>query len=417
MDTMFMEQALRLAENGRGHVSPNPLVGAVIVRDGEIIGSGYHAEYGGPHAEANAIENTLANGHSLEGAVLYCSLEPCSFCSPHKHNPPCTRSIIEQGFSRVVIAIADPNPLVSGNGITALRDAGIETIVGVLAEEALNQNEAYILSMRLQRPYLHLKWAQTLDGFISTESGDSKWISSREAREEVHRIRKSCDAVLIGSGTAEADNPQLTIRLGGAASRASAGLHELHTDNENVKQPLRVILDSNADLRIDSRLVKDAHRIPTRVYCSTDADETRCRNLEKNVVTVRRIETDSSTGLSLEKIMDDLYADGIHSILVEGGALIHSAFLSAGLYDRLTVFTEPILLGSGRRPSSGIPAARTIASALRMTDQHYQAYGTTMSVSSLNPESAAHLRKILINTASSGGEKCEALMEAACSQA
>lgn len=417
MDTMFMEQALRLAENGRGHVSPNPLVGAVIVREGQIIGRGYHAAYGGPHAEANAIEDALSNGHSLQGSVLYCSLEPCSFCSPRKHNPPCTHSIIEHGFSRVIIAIADPNPLVSGNGIAQLKEAGIEVSLGVMAEDALRQNEAYILSMRLQRPYLHLKWAQTLDGFIATENGDSKWISSREAREEVHRIRKASDAVLIGIGTAEADNPRLTIRLGSAAHRASAGLHELHAINSKEKQPLRVVLDSSARLRLDSLLVKDANRIPTMVYCSTDADRGRCRALEEHGISVRQLEANSDKGLPLAKILDNLYTDGIRSILVEGGAGIHSSFLSAGLYDRLTVFTEPVLLGSGRRPSSGIPAARTIASAVRMTEQQYQAYGSTMSVSSLNPESAVHLRNILNNSASSGAITCKKYVEAACSPA
>ncbi len=289
MDDYFMEYALQLAEAGRGQVSPNPLVGAVLVRDGKIIGEGCHAGYGGPHAEQAAIENALQQGNDPRGSVLYCTLEPCSFTSPEKHNPPCTLAIRRHGISEVVIAIEDPNPQVSGSGIEQLQQAGISVRTGICAAAAVRQNEAYILARENKRPYIHLKWAQSLDGSMAAHSGDSKWISSASARIQAHTLRAASDAVLVGGGTAAYDDPQLTVRLPGDSNPT----------------PLRVAVSSQANIDVHSHLYTEAGRIPTRVYCSKAVSSAAIIRLETAGITAVQVDYASDSpaaGLDLQMI-------------------------------------------------------------------------------------------------------------------
>lgn len=381
MDTQYMERALQLAEAGRGYVAPNPLVGAVLVQNGQIIGEGYHSHYGGIHAEQAAIQDAQQRGNKIHSSTLYCTLEPCSFTAPDKHNPPCTDAILQHGITEVVLALVDPNPLVSGNGITRLRDAGVTVRSGVCATAAVRQNESYILPHVTNRPHIHLKWAQSLDGCMAAHTGDSKWISSLQARDKVHTLRASSDAILVGCGTAITDNPRLTAR----------------TKTEGTRQPLRVVVAAHANLPLQHHLIQHADTIPTRLYCLDTAPTRTVKDLAKAKVTVIPVAPDSENSqyVSMPHVFEDLYTNGIRSVLVEGGAGIHNTLLSQKLYDRISVHTEPILLGAGPRPSTGMPPANTVATAMRFSDPLYQQLGTTIEMSALNPVSAAHLHNLI----------------------
>ncbi|AFG37399.1 bifunctional diaminohydroxyphosphoribosylaminopyrimidine deaminase/5-amino-6-(5-phosphoribosylamino)uracil reductase RibD [Spirochaeta africana] len=376
-DRYYMEHALRLASAGAGHVTPNPLVGAVLVRNGQVIGEGWHARYGGPHAEQAAIDHALQQGNDPRGATLYCTLEPCSFTAPDKHNPPCTTAIRTHGIRTVVLAIVDPNPRVRGSGIAQLKQAGIEVRTGVCARKAVRQNEAYILSREQRRPYIVLKWAQSLDGCMATGSHDSKWISSPSAREEAHHLRGRLDAVMVGSGTAAHDDPQLTVR----------------TANNRYPQPLRVVVSRHGNLRKDSHLVTQADTIPTRLYCTGISPDQQSR-LTAAGIQVIPVEPDSESLPSLHQVMQHLYDDGIQSILVEGGARLHASLLRQGLYDRITAFTEPVFLGDGLRPTDNLHPA-TVAAAPRLLDSEFHRFGSTISISGLHPDAARLLHDLI----------------------
>lgn len=320
-DERFMRRALALARKGEGAVSPNPLVGAVIVRDGRIIGEGFHRCCGENHAEINAIRDAAEN---VAGATFYITLEPCSH---HGRTPPCVEALIAGCPGRVVIGAVDPNPLVSGRGIAALRRSGIETEVGVLDEACREINRVFFKFIRTGLPYVTLKFAQTLDGRIATETGDARWISSPPSLRFAHRLRAVHDAILVGSGTILADNPELTCRL------------------VRGRDPLRIVLDSGLRLSSDVKVFSDGKR--TIVASTGRAPADRRRDLEKKGIEVLEIGEDPEGRIDLGKLLFALGKRNITSLLVEGGAAVATTFLKENLVDRLLVILTPKIIGNG----------------------------------------------------------------------
>lgn len=322
----FMRRAIELAQYGTGSVSPNPRVGAVIVKDGKIIGEGWHKNFGGCHAEIEAIAN--CNEISLEGATLYVNLEPCS----HKgKTPPCANAIVSKKFGKVVIGMIDPNPLVCGKGIDIIKEAGIEVETGVLEDECRWINRAFIKFMEKQMPYIIMKAAQSIDGSIATFNGDSKWISCEESRRKVHSLRNEADAILVGSKTALKDNPRLTVR------------------SVFGRNPKRIILNTDLSLPLDIEVFKDEFRYNTIVCCSYKASTTRkAENLRIAGVKILPVETDKNNRLDIKVIFSELAQQfSITSVLVEGGAEIFSYLLVNDFYDELHIFQAPMIIGNG----------------------------------------------------------------------
>ena len=377
-DLELIRRTLRLAERGRGLVSPNPLVGSVVVRDGEVIGEGFHARHGERHAEVAAID---ACASDAAGATLYCNLEPCatSYGADDTHPTgkltlPCTDRIIRERLGRVVIATCDPNPHVAGEGVRQLRSAGVEVVVGPGVEEALRLNIAYFTNEVLRRPFVHLKIAQTLDGRIATRSGHSRWITDARAREQVHRLRAEHDAVLIGRGTAEADDPQLTDRRPATEGRT---------------QPWRIVLDTHARTSIDLRLFTD-DPVARTVACVSDAPiatdsqslDARVDLLKRSGATVLRVPAAAhgEVGVDLGGTLDALWRLGMRSILVEGGQAVYTSFVRQGLFDQLTAFIAPTLLGDGVG-AIGVLALERLADAPRLEQFSVTAVGDQIAVS------------------------------------
>ena len=327
-----MKRAFALARRGGGKTAPNPMVGAVLVKDGRIIGEGWHRRYGGGHAEAEAIQAVLASGLSPAGADLYCTLEPCCFNTPDKHQPPCTALIIKSRIKRVFIASLDPHPRVSGKGAALLKKAGIQVRAGLCSEMGEELNRAFFTFHRLGRPFVHLKMAQSLDGRIAAQDGGSRWISDVPARLMVHRLRAFYDAVLIGRGTAIADDPELTVRL------------------VKGRNPLRIILDSRLAIPETAKILRLPEPEKTIIIHTRRADIRKAEILRSRGVTL--IPADANS-LTLEKVLAILGKRGVHSVLVEGGAEIFSSFLQKKLWDRLSVFIAPIILGGGVSAFSG----------------------------------------------------------------
>jgi diaminohydroxyphosphoribosylaminopyrimidine deaminase/5-amino-6-(5-phosphoribosylamino)uracil reductase len=309
--SLFMQRALDLAERGKGAVRPNPLVGCVLVHEGKIIGEGYHEQYGGPHAEVNAIAS-VTDPKLLAAATAYVSLEPCSHWGK---TPPCANLLIEKGIKSVVVATLDPNPLVSGKGVKLLEEAGISVQVGLLEREARWQNRRFFCQQEKHRPYLILKWAQTQDGFIARENFDSKWISRSQSRQLVHQWRAEEQAILVGKNTALHDNPRLNVR------------------DWTGSDPIRVVLDSKLELPADLHLFDQ--QIPTLCY-----------NLLKSEK-LTNLEWVKLPQLSLEALLADLHTRQIQSVLIEGGSQTIHQFLAAGLWDEARVFTAPIQFERG----------------------------------------------------------------------
>jgi diaminohydroxyphosphoribosylaminopyrimidine deaminase / 5-amino-6-(5-phosphoribosylamino)uracil reductase len=346
-DHDHLARAIELAERGVGRVSPNPVVGAVIVRDGEVLGEGWHEEYGGPHAEVNAI-NACADA-DLSGATLYVSLEPCCH---HGRQPPCTDAIVEAGLGRVVVAGDDPSSKAAGRGLGILRDEGVDVDVagGELATRARLQNQAFRKHARTRRPLVVFKSAMSLDGKVATHGGDSKWISSEGSRAVSHRWRASMDAVAVGIGTALADDPQLTARID--------GVHH---------QPRRVVFDSTARLPLDSKLVAEAPEVPLIVVVSRAAPRGSTDALETAGAHVI-VATGQNEPARIASALDQLGAldPPVTSMLLEGGPHVAGSFMDAGEIDEVRLFVAPLLLGgrTARDPLEGEGVER-VADALR----------------------------------------------------
>ena len=316
-----MKRALQLARRGMGRVSPNPMVGAVIVRAGRIIAEGWHRKFGADHAEIDALKQ--ARG-SVRGATIYVTLEPC--CHWGK-TPPCVDTLIEQGIKRVVIGILDPNPLVDGKGAQLLRDRGIEVFVGVMEQAARMLNEVYFYYSQTGLPFITIKYAQSLDGRIATVQGNSRWISSEGSRRFIHRLRAQHDAVMIGRGTVLADDPLLTVRL------------------VKGKNPLRICLDSKLRIPLDAQVLRDEGKtlIVTTDEHGKDKIE-KIRMLGKEVL-VNQSGADGR--VELRSLMKKLTERGISSILVEGGSEVITSLLKEDLVNRMVVITAPLILGKG----------------------------------------------------------------------
>jgi len=312
-DIKYMERCLVLAENGIGHVSPNPMVGCVIVRDGRIIGEGYHIIYGGPHAEVNAIHAVKDKG-LLRTSTMYVSLEPCSHWGK---TPPCADKIIEHGIPKVVIGCRDINEEVAGRGIEKLQNAGIEVVYGVLEKECIELNKRFFTFYRNRRPYIILKWAQTTDGFIARNDNSSNWISNTYSRMLVHQWRGQEDAIMAGSNTIRIDNPYLT-------TREMAG-----------KNPARIIIDRNLDL-------------PKNLNVLNDESKTIVFNAKESLTkdNIEYVKVDFKEDI-LPGILNELYVRKIQSVIIEGGAKLLNSFINSRLWDEARVFISPTLFGDG----------------------------------------------------------------------
>jgi len=323
-DDFYMKKALALARKGLGKTSPNPMVGAVIVKNGRVIGQGYHERFGGPHAEVNAISDVKGN---LNGATLYVTLEPC--CHKGKKTPPCLDTLLKYKWKRVVVGTIDPNPKVNGRSIEILKQRGIETKSGVLQEECQELNEVYFKYIQTGIPYVTLKFAQTLDGRIATAIGDSKWISSEPSLKWAHRLRSLHDAVLVGVGTVLEDDPQLTVRL------------------VRGRNPLRVVADSRLKIPLSSRILRELGNAPTIIVATSQADIERKLALNVMGVEVVTVEDDSEGMVDLKDMLQKLGKRNISSVLVEGGAMTITSFIRQGIADKLVVIIAPKIMGEG----------------------------------------------------------------------
>lgn len=334
-DRDYMKRAIELAELGRGWTNPNPVVGAVIVKDGAIIGEGYHARYGGLHAERNAIASLT---QPAKGATIYVTLEPC--CHYGK-TPPCTEAILEQKIARVVIGSRDPNPKVAGKGVKILRDAGVLVEEDFMREECDKLNPVFFHYITTKMPYVVMKYAMTADGKIATRTGASKWITGEAARMKVQELRHRCMGIMAGIGTVLADDPMLNVRI------------------EGKKSPVRIICDSRLRIPPDSQICKTANQYPTIVACGIEEDaaadlprQAVVRELEHRGVQVLFV-PDGNGRVDLKRLMQILGDQGIDSILLEGGGELNDSALQAGIVQEVKVFLAPKLFG-GRDAKSPV---------------------------------------------------------------
>lgn len=322
-DRQHMLGALRLAERGRGRTAPNPVVGAVVVRGGRVVGRGWHRALGAPHAEVEALAKA---GRRARGATLYVTLEPCAH---HGRTPPCTEAILSAGIARCVVAVRDPHEIVNGRGLRQLRAGGVAVETGLCAAETRALLGGYLLAHGQGRPRVTWKVAASLDGRIADANGRSRWITDAEARAAGHALRAAADAVVIGAGTARADDPRLTARLG-----------------PGTPQPLRVVCDTRLSLPPRLKLFSPPLVRGTVVACSVRASAARVRALEDRGVTVWRLAADRG-GVSPRALARRLAAAGRHEVLLEGGATLGRAWMRAGLVDRVALFAAPLVLGDG----------------------------------------------------------------------
>lgn len=319
-DSEYMRRAIELAKKAEGFTNPNPMVGAVVVKDGRIIGEGYHERCGELHAERNALASLT---ESAEGATIYVTLEPC--CHYGK-TPPCTEAIIEHKLARVVIGSRDPNPLVAGKGAAILRDHGIQVDEDVLREECDEINPIFFHYITKKQPYVTVKYAMTADGKIATKTGASKWITGEESRMEVQHMRHAHMAIMAGIGTVLADDPMLNVRV------------------EGLKSPVRVICDSKLRIPADSQIVTTAGKYRTIVFCTREASDEKAKELESLGVEIIKVE-DQDGQVNLGEVLRNLGQMGIDSVFVEGGGILNDSLMRMGLVDALKVFVAPKIFG------------------------------------------------------------------------
>ncbi|MCL0107482.1 bifunctional diaminohydroxyphosphoribosylaminopyrimidine deaminase/5-amino-6-(5-phosphoribosylamino)uracil reductase RibD [Peptococcaceae bacterium] len=348
-DEYYMKIALELAKNAEGYTAPNPLVGAVIVKNGTIVGKGFHAKAGDNHAEVNAI---LDAGDRAKGGTLYVNLEPC--CHYGK-TPPCTEAIVKAGISRVVVAMKDPNPKVGGKGIEILRKAGISVDVGILEEEAKILNEVFVKFILTGLPFVTLKAAVSLDGKIATAKGESKWITGIESRKFVHWLRHKYDAVLVGINTVIADDPMLTVRLEGKSKLRKPYI-----------SPVRIVLDSRCRISENAKIFDN---LSSQVIIATTnaSSYDKIKRVEKKGAKVLVL-NDENGKVDIGDLLKELGRLGITSILVEGGSQVHGAFLHKKLVDRIYWFISPMIIGGENAPSAVRGAGvERLSDALRLS--------------------------------------------------
>lgn len=358
-DEFFMRSALRLARRGLGSTSPNPMVGAILVRGGKVIGRGWHRKAGFPHAEVEALRDAAKLGNSPKNATLYVTLEPC--CTTGR-TPPCTKAILAAGISRVVVGAIDPNPRHAGKGLRILRSGGVKVISGVLGEECNLLNAAFNHWIVKRTPCITVKSAMTLDGRIATASGESKWITGEKARAIGMQIRRSVDAVLVGINTVLADDPKLTVRIGG---------------NSMESPRRRIILDSSARTPLKSRVASDEFRQFTTIVVSRKASKRRVIALSKQVRVM--VAPASDRGIDLRWLTRELGKEGVTSLLVEGGGEVNASFLLGGFAHRVLFFYAPKILG-GRIARKGIAGdgLTTLSHAVRLEDVEWRNVGADL---------------------------------------
>lgn len=320
----FMKRALHLATLGDGFVNPNPMVGAVIVKNGVVIGEGYHACHGEAHAEVVALKNAK---ESVKGATIYVTLEPCSH---YGKTPPCAKMIVDNGFSEVVIAMLDPNPLVSGRGVAMLEEAGIKVTTGILETQALELNKVFCKYITTQTPYVLLKSAMTLDGKIATHTGNSRWVSGTVSREQVHKLRHSFMGIMVGINTVLADNPSLDCRLA----------------ENTVRQPMKIIVDSQLRTPLDAKLWDGNSSVIIATTTLVTAE--KIEQYEEKGAKVLRV---GENQVDLSLLMQQLGAMHIDSILLEGGATLNASALESKIVDEVWVFVAPKIVGGNKAPS------------------------------------------------------------------
>jgi len=356
-DESYIQLTIEIAKKGEGSVSPNPLVGCVIIKDSRIIGAGYHQKFGENHAEINAIESSA---ESLEGSTLFVNLEPCSH---QGKTPPCIDRIISEKIKRVVIGTLDLNPLVSGNGVKALKKAGVDVKVGVLEKECIELNKFFFKFVANKLPYVTLKAAQTLDGMVADKNNYSEWISSSESRKYVHWLRARYDAVLIGSETARTDNPKLTVRM---------------IEGRN---PYRVVLDSNLKLKSDLNLFKINSDNKTIVITSewSKSKLKKINLIEKLGVKILFAKSDIQGRMQLKSVLKELSKLQIISIMVEGGSKIYSSFIKQNLFDDIYLFVSPKILGSGLKTFSEFKS-KNLGDAAKLNVRRTQKIGDDLLI-------------------------------------
>jgi diaminohydroxyphosphoribosylaminopyrimidine deaminase/5-amino-6-(5-phosphoribosylamino)uracil reductase len=354
-DAKWMRRALRLAARGRGRTSPNPMVGAVLVKRHQVVGEGYHHQVGGPHAEVWALK---AAGQAAKGATMYVSLEPCCH---YGRTPPCTDALIAAGVKRVVAAVLDPDARVSGAGVKQLQQAGIETDVGILEREARKLNEAYLKRVATGLPFVALKSAMSLDGKIATAGGESRWITGERARRLAHRLRAQHDAVMVGVETALADDPELTVRMAKGRS------------------PLRVVVDSRARTPATARLLQSDERPP--IIAVTDAAPAVSRNRLQSAGAEVWVSPAANGRVDLCWLLRRLAETGVNSLLIEGGGTLAAGALAAGAVDRVYFFIAPLILGGARAltPVEG-DGIRSLAIAWRIQSMRVRRIGEDLLI-------------------------------------
>lgn len=355
----YMSEALELAKKGMGFVSPNPMVGAVIVRDGEIIGRGWHKKYGDLHAERSAFAYCDEHGIDCRGADMYVTLEPCCH---HGKQPPCTDAVIEHGIRRVFIGSADPNPLVAGKGVKILRDYGIEVTENILREECDRLNEIFFHYITTGIPFVTMKYAMTMDGKIACYTGESKWITGEMAREHVHRDRLRHAAIMVGVGTVLADDPLLTCRL------------------ENGRDPVRIICDSHLRIPLDSNIIKTAKEVSTTI-ATLECDQ-QCQEYTDRGCTVLRTK-EKNGHIDLMDLVKQLGAMNIDSILLEGGGQLNWSALESGIVNKVQAYIAPKIFGgeNAKSPVSGI-GADSPSKAYLLDDQQIIKIGDDLLIES-----------------------------------
>ena len=354
-DRKFMSRALELAVRGMGHTRPNPMVGAVLVKDGRIIGEGWHEVYGGPHAEVNCFAHATEDP---KGATLYVTLEPCSH---YGKTPPCADLVVEKGVDRVVVAMEDPNPLVAGKGIRKLKEAGIFVTVGIMEEEAKKLNEVFLKYITQHKPFVLYKAAMSLDGKTACHTGDSQWISCEDSREEVHVLRGCYKGIMVGAGTILADNPQLTART------------------EGMIDPVRIIVDGKLSVPLKAKVFQeDGENI---ILTTTASDEGKRKALSDMGVDIIMTDSEEKGSVDLEAAMTGLALKGIDSILLEGGATLAASAFDAGIVDKVRIYTAPMIIGGVSAPGLiGGEGASTIPKAIRLRDIQTQMTGKDLVI-------------------------------------
>ena len=354
-----MRQALGLGARGQATVRPNPMVGAVVVANGTVVGSGYHRRAGGPHAEIAALRQARARSR---GATLYTTLEPC--CHTEKQTPPCVPAILESGVRRVVVAMRDPNPHVAGRGIRQLRRAGVAVDVGCLGSDAAELNEVYLHWITTGRPFVVLKAAMTLDGKIATATGESQWITGAKARAHVHQLRSRFDAIAVGAETVLKDDPQLTVRVSGG-KRSATG----------IRHPARLVFDSRLRIPFGARVLQGIEQAPTIIATTNLAGSRKVARLRRRGVQVLPLPR-RGTRVALDKCLHALGNMGITSMLLEGGSELNAGFVRAGLVNRVCLYVAPALLGGQETKGLlGGRSPRRLAETLPVSNLRVEALG------------------------------------------